>query len=85
MTLPSIREIVEGNTAHFSYYRKGYLYYTVSYRPHMSPRVTYSFPVPIDDTGDASFNVTEKAIHLMRYIRLAIKDGSFAPVPNAQA
>lgn len=82
-SLPSIKDLVKDNVATFSYYRKGYLYYALAHAP-LSPSgaayaapITYLFPVPLDDVGDASFNATEKAILLMRCIRKAIDEGSF--------
>ncbi len=35
------------------------------------------FPVPLSDIGDATLLAEEKAIMLMRYIRMAIDDGTF--------
>ncbi len=36
----------------------------------------YIFPVPIADTGDATFKGNDKASLFMRYIRIAMEDGS---------
>ncbi len=69
----NLKELIKDNTVYFQYYRKGHLYYAIGFEGE-----SYSFPVPIEDTGDASFNVTEKAILLMRYIRKAMDEGSFA-------
>lgn len=52
--------------AHFQYYRKSMLVYKTD-----SGLV---FEVPIDDTGDASFPATDKALFFMRWIRQALKD-----------
>ena len=70
----SLRELLQDNVVEFLYYRKGYLYYTIV---DQKDGQAYLFPVPIDDTGDATFNYQEKALYLMRYIRLAHKEGSF--------
>ena len=60
-----IKEHIKGEVT-FQYYRKGTLYYKTE-----SGLV---FPVPIDDTGDASFNAKDKAILFMRYIRKHLKE-----------
>ena len=45
----------------FMYYRKDNLYYRTDNG--------FVFPVPVSDTGDASFLAEDKAILFMRYIR----------------
>ena len=67
MHTPSLKELVKENRVHFSYYRKGFMYYTVKHRDNL-----YQFPVPIDDIGDATLNKEDKAILFMRYIRKAL-------------
>jgi len=37
----------------------------------------FSFPVPLEDVGDATLEAEDKAITFMRYIRKAIEDGTF--------
>lgn len=69
----NIRDIVKNNYVKFSLYRKGYLYYDIL----LDDGRTFTFPVPLDDIGDATFLKTHKAITLMRYIRQAIDDGTF--------
>ena len=59
----SIKNYVTGRVK-FLYYRKGELYYQCENG--------FIFPVPIDDTGDASFNSDDKAILFMRWIRKAL-------------
>jgi hypothetical protein len=59
----SIKNYVTGKVK-FLYYRKGELYYQCENG--------FIFPVPIDDTGDASFNSEDKAILFMRWIRKAL-------------
>lgn len=59
----SIKNYVTGKVK-FLYYRKGELYYQCENG--------FIFPVPIDDTGDASFNSDDKAILFMRWIRKAL-------------
>lgn len=61
-----IKDMVKDNKkVCFSYYRKGYLYYRTE--------CDFEFPVPINDTGDASFLVKDKALLFMRYIKAHIK------------
>ncbi len=83
---PDLKTLLKGNTVRFARYRKGYLYYTIC-EPSVYPipvpsetLVTWEFPVPIDDCGDATFPATEKAIMFMRYIRKAQEEGSFVRV-----
>ncbi|WP_143473493.1 hypothetical protein [Flavilitoribacter nigricans] len=68
----TLKEIVKNNQVHFSSYRKGVLYYSVVVEDK-----TYRFPVPIEDTGDATFLDTDKAMLFMRYIRKALKEQTF--------
>lgn len=59
----SLKEMVADNKrATFSYYRSGELIYQTE--------CGFEFPIPISDTGDGVFHNTEKAILLMRWIRL---------------
>jgi hypothetical protein len=73
----NITEIVKNNIATFSFYRQGFLYYTVSISGER-----YLFPIEIADLGTATVSQTEKAITLMRYIRKAKDDGSFVKAPT---
>jgi len=69
-----IKDIVKGNTVHFARYRQGYAYYTV----HVAAEAAdYTFPVPLDDIGDATLLATDKAMVFMRYIRKALADKTF--------
>jgi len=45
----------------FQYYRDGNLWYKTD--------SGFSFPVPVDDTGSATFSALDKALLFMRYIR----------------
>jgi hypothetical protein len=54
-----IKEAVKHN-CYFEKYRKGYLYFKAG---------SISFPVPIDDLGDATVDYQVKGIYLMRYMR----------------
>lgn len=55
-----LKDLIENKTAEFQYYRDNNLWYSVD---------LFLFPVPISDIGNATFNKTEKAILLMRYIK----------------
>jgi hypothetical protein len=55
-----IKDCIRGNVE-FLHYRKGYLYYRCENG--------FVFPVPVEDTGDASFNATDRAMLFMRWIR----------------
>ncbi len=71
-TVKSLKQIVKGNQANFSHYRAGHLYYDVTVEGER-----YSFPVPLEDVGDATFLKQDKAIIMMRYIRKALETGAF--------
>jgi len=79
----SIKEIVQGNKVRFLYYRKGELWYDVitmkEFQDRDGERVftykpIFTFPVPIEDTGDGTFNAEDKAIYFMRYIRKYLEE-----------
>ena len=70
----NIKEIVKDNTVRFQRYRQNPMYYVVTVPEE---ELEYSFPVPLDDVGDATLNAEEKAITYMRYIRKAIEEGAF--------
>lgn len=56
-----ILDIVKDQKVTFSFYRSGELWYETTNG--------FLFPVPITDTGDATFLKEDKAILFMRYIR----------------
>lgn len=56
----SIKEHIKGNVE-FQFYRDGNLYYKTE--------SGITFPVPIEDIGNATFLRTDKAMLFMRYIR----------------
>ena len=60
--MPTIKELVQGNTVEFKNYHKGNLWYFI-------PEKNFLFPVPIEDTGDGVFVRSDKAMLFMRYIR----------------
>ena len=60
-----ITEMVkEGKKVKFKFYRQGNLYYETE--------DGFVFPVPVEDTGEATFLNEDKAILFMRYIRKQI-------------
>ena len=67
-----IKEIVKENKAHFSFYRSGNMFYTVTVN-----RTKWMFPVSLQDIAGASLFAEMKAITLMRYIRKALEDKTF--------
>lgn len=72
METKDLGRIVKNNTAKFSFFRAGILYYVIDV-----DGITYSFAVPADDLGGASVMAEHKAITLMRYIRKALEDETF--------
>lgn len=54
-----------GKRVTFSHYRHKELWYKTE--------CGFEFPVPIDDTGDATFMASDKAMLFMRYIRKHIE------------
>tara|TARA_B100000745_G_C20139839_1_gene390771 strand:- start:951 stop:1199 length:249 start_codon:yes stop_codon:yes gene_type:complete len=62
MMLIDIKRAIKSNgTVKFSFYRSGELWYETEFGE--------IFPVPIEDTGEAMFLATDKAILFMRYMR----------------
>lgn len=57
----SLKEMVKNKVVKFQYYKEGELWYITE--------CGFLFPVPIDDVGTASMNVSDKAILFMRWIR----------------
>jgi hypothetical protein len=54
-------EVKDNKEVHFEYYRDGNLWYKTE--------SGFSFPVPVDDIGNATFKAVDKALLFMRYIR----------------
>jgi len=75
-----IKQIVKNNVVRFSRYRQGHAYYCVDVP---AVNATYSFPVPLDDVGDATLLSVDKALVFMRYIRKAMDEGTFIREPEA--
>lgn len=57
----TIKDMVKDKKVTFCYYREGELWYETE--------CGFSFPVPISDVGNATFNKEDKAILFMRWIR----------------
>ena len=71
----NLKDIVKNNVVRFYYYRASNLIYTVKV-----DNIDYTFPVPIEDVGDATFKNEDKAILFMRYILKALADNTFIKV-----
>lgn len=71
--------ITREKKAYFMYYRQGYFYYAVEYLDTLS---FYTFPIPFSDIGTATLLFEDKSIHLMRWIRKAIAEGTMVKTPN---
>jgi hypothetical protein len=72
-----IKDIVKDNVAKFSFLRAGNAFYIVTV-----DGVDYEFPVSLEDIGGASLFANMKAITLMRYIRKALRGGTFVKTRN---
>jgi hypothetical protein len=75
----NLTALIKGNHVFFNRYRAGVFYYRLRVP---SPKVSnvketddyYEFGVPIEDIGEATLFVDDKAITFMRWIRKALKD-----------
>jgi hypothetical protein len=74
----NIKDIVKNNTVCFVRLRQGVAYYSVT----VPTEGAYVFPVPLEDIGEATLELEEKAILFMRYIKRAMGDGSFVPLAS---
>ncbi len=74
----NIKDIVKDNIVRFVRYRQGIAYYGVN----VPADGAYVFPVPLEDIGDATLELEDRAIMFMRYIKRAISDGSFVPLAS---
>jgi len=59
--MKNIKDMVKNKKVRLLYYRSGELMYKTE--------CGFEFPVPISDTGNASFNSEDSAIKYMRWIR----------------
>ncbi len=75
----TLKEIVSGGTrAEFSHAIAGVLYYRVDVGDE-----AYMFPLDMnnsDDVGTSTFNASEKAITMMRYVRKAMENNSLIKI-----
>lgn len=60
----NLKTMLKNKTVTFVRYRKGELIYKTE--------CGFEFPVPISDTGDATFKHTDKAMTFMRWVRKQI-------------
>jgi hypothetical protein len=67
--MASITRMVKGTTVTFKYYRDKELWYELSYLDEEGETRVFTFPVPIDNCGSATFNMQDKAMLFMRWIR----------------
>ena len=73
-----IKALVKDNHVCFNEYRKGIFYYQiVDTEEDLS---IYSFPVPLEDVGDGTLKLYDKAITFMRWIRKAIEDNTLVVI-----
>ena len=72
----NVANIVKGTgSCKFLFYRQQHMYYKVKYKSE-----EYKFPISIDDVGSGTLESDMKPLTLMRWIRLAIEQGSFIKV-----
>lgn len=69
--------VTKENAAYFSHYRQGNLFYNIRRDKTVE---YYQFAVPIDDLKDATINMSEKSIMVMRYIRKAMEDETLVKI-----
>lgn len=75
-----IKDLVKNRYVEFAFYRSGFFYYNILVILHpenhqeLMKKEVFQFPIPIEDVGNASFNVRDKAITFMRWIRKAKED-----------
>lgn len=58
----NIKDLVKDRTVSFEFYKDRTLWYKVN-------GTDFTFPVPIEDIGNATFMANDKALLFMRYIR----------------
>lgn len=71
MTDLTLKDHIKGQV-NFLEYRQGNLWYRCE--------TGFEFPVPVDDCGEASFKVEDKALLFMRYIRRHLQTVNDAPL-----
>ncbi len=82
----NIKDLVKDNRVEFSYIRHNVLYYNlITINGDMNDvfrQKLYQFQVPVEDLGDATFLVRDKAITFMRWIRQAVNSGTLIELKN---
>ena len=63
----NIKDLVKDTRVKFLYYRSSELWYEIEGK-------NFRFPVPIGDTGDATFLPEDKALIFMRYVRKQLEE-----------
>lgn len=78
---PTLTQLITNkkNRCVFHYLRAGHIYYRIG---HFSPDgyKQYVFPIPLDDTGNGTFNLMHKPVTLMRWIRKAINNNQLVEI-----
>lgn len=82
--IPAIKDLIKNNAVFFDRFRAGIFYYEIYYWLSQDVQDGWSFPVPLEDIGDATLRESDKAIYFMRYIRKAIANGTFIPISNLE-
>jgi hypothetical protein len=70
-----LKNLIKDNKVNFSHYRAGIMYYNIGYDGFV-----YTFPVPLEDIGDATLEKEDRAIMYMRYIRKAIENNTLSKI-----
>lgn len=73
MTNPQLINLVKsGNTATFLFYQMGIAYYSIYSEEN---KCYFKFPIDLDSLENTRINRTEKAITILKYIRIANENG----------
>lgn len=83
----SIKDLVKNRFVEFAFYRSGFFYYNLiviltvqaiaeEEANGRAIQQVYQFPVPIEDIGNATLPVRDKALTFMRWIRKAKEDNT---------
>lgn len=73
----NLTSLIKNNIVTFDSFRQGIFYYIVG---EVGTPNKYLFQVPLNDIGNATLLVTDKAIYFMRWIRKSIEDGTLTAV-----
>jgi hypothetical protein len=71
--------VEKGNYVYFDSYRAGFFYYNIERWKGTGGE--YQFPIPIEDTNNATLLAEDKSVSFMRWIRKAIQDGTMIKKP----